>query len=182
MAKKIKGISLIAVLAAIGFSFLYVFTGAGLFLTLAITFGTVAYHFCMRLIVGMLFHVKMRNKADYAKKWYRVSALEQKLHQKMHIKKWEGKMPTYDVDAFDASKHGWEEIIQAMCQAELVHETNMIFSFLFVIASIWFGAFAVFLITSVLSAGFDFLFVCIQRYNRQRILRRKRRCFSRPLP
>ena len=66
MAARIKGIPAITVLAAICPSFLYVFTGAGLFLTLAITYGTVAYHFCMRLLIGMFFHVKMRNKNLYS--------------------------------------------------------------------------------------------------------------------
>jgi len=84
-------------------------------------------------------------------------------------------MPTYDAAAFDASKHSWEELAQTMCQAELVHETNVILSFVPVAVSAWLGAFPVFLITSVLSAVFDLLFVCMQRFNRARILRLKNR-------
>ena len=36
---------------------------------------------------------------------------------------------------------------------------------------IWVGAFEVFLVTSILSAGFDLLFVFMQRFNRSRILK-----------
>lgn len=44
-------------------------------------------------------------------------------------------------------------------------------SFLPIVSGIWFGAYPVFIITSVLSALFDLIFVVTQRYNRQRVLR-----------
>lgn len=175
MAKIIKIISAATVLLTICFSLFYYFTNRESFLTIAITFGTVAYHFCIRLVIGALFNIKMKNKADYTKRWYQVGSLEQKLYQRMNIKKWKNKMPTYDADIFNVSKHSWDEIAQAMCQSELVHETNIMFSFVPVIASIRFGAFPVFLVTSVLSAAFDLVFVFIQRYNRPRILKMKRK-------
>ena len=58
-----------------------------------------------------------------------------------------------------------------MCQAEIVHEVIIIFSFLPVLASYWFGSFAVFMITSIGAAAFDLMFVMIQRYNRPRIVK-----------
>lgn len=69
-----------------------------------------------------------------------------------------------------------------MCQSELVHETNIILSFIPVSASKWFGSFYVFLITSVCGAIFDLLFVIMQRYNRARIIKiavKKERVLSR---
>lgn len=83
-------------------------------------------------------------------------------------------MPTYSKDTFDVSRHSWDEIIQATCQSELVHETNVILSFIPVVGSIWVGAFEVFLITSILSAAYDLLFVFMQRFNRSRILKMNR--------
>ena len=80
-------------------------------------------------------------------------------------------MPTYDKYIFDISKHSWDEIIQATCQSELVHETNVVFSFLPLVASVWFGEFYVFFVTSILSALFDLMFVFMQRFNRARILK-----------
>lgn len=80
-------------------------------------------------------------------------------------------MPAYSPEMFSIQNHSWDEIAQAMCQAELVHETNMVFSFLPMIAVIWFSSFGVFLITSVCGAAFDLVFVMIQRYNRPRVVK-----------
>ena len=78
--------------------------------------------------------------------------------------------PTYDNALFDPRLHTWDEVAQAMCQAELVHETIALLSFLPIAAGLRFGAYPVFIVTSVLSAGYDLLFVMMQRYNRQRIM------------
>lgn len=58
-----------------------------------------------------------------------------------------------------------------MCQAELVHETIIILSFVPLFAVIFFDSFWVFFITSAAAAIFDLLFVIIQRYNRDRIVK-----------
>lgn len=171
MAKIMKKTAILTLLLTIAFCLLYRVNNNSVILSLAITFGTIAYHFIIRLLVGYLFDLKMKNQADYTKRWYHVSDSEMKLYQKLKVKKWKNKMPTYDMDVFDVSKHSWDEIIQATCQSELVHETNVILSFLPIIASVWFGAFEVFLITSVLSAIFDLMFVFMQRFNRARILK-----------
>ena len=83
-------------------------------------------------------------------------------------------MPTYDTDAFDTTKHSWDEIIQTTCQSELVHEANVLVCFLPVLASIWVGALEVFVITSTLSAMLDMMFVFMQRFNRGRMMRMKK--------
>ncbi len=93
------------------------------------------------------------------------------LYKALHVKKWKNKMPTYEPTLFSPEKHSWDEIAQAMCQAELVHETIVIFSFLPIIATIWWGGFWVFLITSVCAALLDMAFVVMQRYNRPRVIR-----------
>lgn len=175
MAKTMKRISIITLLLTVCFYFLYITTDAKFLFSFIITFGTIAYHFIIRLMVGMVIDMIMHNKADYQKKWYQVSDFEMKLYQKMKVKKWKNKMPTFNEDIFDISKHSWDEIVQATCQSELVHEIDVIFSFLPVIASIWFDSFWVFLITSTLGAVFDLMFVMMQRFNRTRILKMKRR-------
>lgn len=175
MAKSMKSTAVITLLLMILFCILYQATRNSVFFSLAITFGTIAYHFIIRLLVGGLFDFKMKNQADYTKKWYQVSDIEMKLYEKLKVKKWKNKMPTFDMDAFDVSKHSWDEIVQATCQSELVHETNAVVSFLPVFESIWFGTFEVFLITSVLGAIFDLMFVFMQRFNRARILKMRRK-------
>ena len=144
---------------------------SGIMLTLSITFGTIAYHFCIRLLIGLIFNTVMRNRADYTKKWFQPTKAEEKLYRLLRVKKWKGKMPTYNSSFFDSDAHTLDEIAQAMCQAELVHETIIVFSFLPIIASVWAGELPVFIITSVLAALFDSLFVIMQRYNRPRIVR-----------
>ncbi|MBR2046694.1 MAG: hypothetical protein IJ958_11280 [Agathobacter sp.] len=174
MAKIMKMTVVISFVLTLAFCFLYEVSSNSLIFSLAITFGTIAYHIIVRLLVGNIVNLIMKNKADYTKKWYQVSATEMKLYKKLKVKQWKNKMPTYDKDTFDISKHSWEEIIQATCQSELVHEINVVISFVPIIASVWFGAFWVFFITSTLSAMFDLLFVFMQRFNRARILLVKR--------
>lgn len=175
MAKIMKKTAVLALVLTIVFSLLYRVSSNSVIFSLAITSGTIAYHFIARLLVGSMVNLVMKNQADYTKKWYQVSTKEMKLYQKLKVKQWKNKMPTYDKDTFDISKHSWDEIIQATCQSELVHEINVVISFVPIIVSVWFGAFWVFFITSILSALFDLLFVFMQRFNRTRILKIKRR-------
>lgn len=171
MPKAMKRISVISFLLTVCCFVLYRITTYRFLLPFTITFGTTAYHFIIRLTVGVVIDSIMHNKANYRKKWYRVREFEMKAYQKLKVKKWKKNMPTFHADTFDISKHSWDEIMQATCQAELVHEINVVFSFLPLIASIWFDSFWVFFITSALGAVFDLMFVMMQRFNRTRILK-----------
>ena len=138
---------------------------------LAITAGTFAYHLLMRLAVGLVFDKALNNHVDYRRGWFRLRSFEPRLYGWLRVAQWKTGMPTYDPEAFDRHKHTWDEIAQAMCQAELVHEVIVVLSFMPLVASIWLGEMPVFLITSLLAAGFDLMFVVMQRYNRPRILK-----------
>ncbi len=170
MAKRFK----IAAVAALGLTIiaavLYCVSKIGVFLTLSITFGTIAYHLIMRLSVSALVNRGMRNTADFNKKRYRVGTREMMFYKKIKLQKHKGKMPTFNPDLYDPRKHSWEEIAGVMCQSEIVHEINALLSFMPIFAGFKFGAFPVFIVTSVLAAGYDLIFVMIQRYNRQRIV------------
>lgn len=150
---------------------LYLRTKNELSLSLSITFGTFAYHFIMRLIVGYVIHFIYHNQMNYKRKWFQPKRWEAKLYKKLKVKSWKDKMPTYDVDSFSFELHSMEEIVMAMCQSEVVHEVIAIFSFVPVLFTIWFDSFGVFLITSILAAGFDMMFVIMQRYNRPRLVK-----------
>ncbi len=171
MALKMKLAALICVLLTVACTALHLDTNNGLLLTLAITFGTAAYHFVMRLAVGGAINLLLRNRVNYRARWFRVSQWEQKLYKKLRVKKWKGKMATYDASLFDSRIHSLSEIAGAMCQAEIVHELIILFSFVPILAAIPFGALWVFVITSLLSACYDAMFVIMQRYNRPRVLR-----------
>lgn len=171
MANIMRRTAWLAAVVTLVCTVLYLNTGNGVSLTLAITFGTVLYHFVMRLIVGTVVNRLLGNRVDYRRRWFRVSAAEQKLYTRIKVKQWKGKMATYDPMCFDPGIHTWDEIAQAMCQAELVHEIIIPFSFIPILASAPFGAAFVFVITSVLVACYDAMFVVMQRYNRPRVLK-----------
>lgn len=166
-----KSITFFSLIITMITSILFYFFNDDFCLTMAITFGTIFYHLGIRLLIGLLYNVGMKNRADYTKKWYQIHPWENKLYQFLRVKSWKNKMPTYNPSLFSNKNYTWDEIAQAMCQSELVHETNIIFSFLPVIAAKWFGSFSVFFITSVCGAVFDLLFVIMQRYNRARVVK-----------
>lgn len=157
--------------ATIIFILIYLKTTNGVCFSMAITFGTISYHFFMRFAVGLILNITMNNHADYIRSWYQLKPFENELYKKLRVKSWKDKMPTYQPEVFLMKNHTLDEIAQAMCQSELVHEVIVIFSFLPVIASVWFDSFFVFLITSIAAACFDMTFVIMQRYNRGRILK-----------
>ena len=98
----------------IAFAILYAQTAGSIWLTLAITFGTFAYHFIMRLLIGLIFNTVMRNHADYTRRWYQVGKLETALYEKLRVQRWKGKMPTYHPALFDPRVHSWDEIAHAI--------------------------------------------------------------------
>lgn len=171
MPKVMKSITIFSFAMTVTAYILFQCFSKDIYLTAAVTFGTICYHLGIRLLIGFLYNVGMKNHADYTKKWYQIHPWEDKLYKFLNVKAWKNKMPTYNPLSFSNKKHTWNEIAEAMCQSELVHETNMIFSFVPVAASKWFGAFYVFLITSVCGAVFDLVFVIIQRYNRARVVK-----------
>ena len=139
--------------------------------TLVITVGVTAYHFVMRLAVGLVVNLIMKNKANHNNFWFREKGFESKLFKIIGIKKWKKYLPSYNPESFNVNKKTVEEIIGATCQAEIVHEIIMPLSFLPTCFIPLFGEPFVFVLTSLLSAIFDLTFVIIQRYNRPRILR-----------
>ncbi len=171
MKKKMIIISLLlfAALTACGIS--YYFAHESVLLTLAITFGTCFYHIAMRLVVGHSIDLICRNKMNYDKWWFRERRFEPKLYNFLRVKKWKKHLPTYNPEHYDIRDRSLEEIIQTTCQSEIVHEINMILSFVPVIFTIWFGSLAAFLITSSIAFCFDGIFVIMQRYNRPRLKR-----------
>ena len=161
---------LCAVLTAV-FAAAFHFSQLDLFLTLAITTGTTCYHFSMRLIVGLLIPVALGKNADPNGFWFRSRCFEAPLYRRLKVRQWKHLLPTYEPESFSLESCSIAQIIQSSCTAEVVHEVIVVLSFLPLLASVPFGAFGVFLITSVFSAAYDSLFVILQRYNRPRFIK-----------
>lgn len=139
---------------------------AGWLFSLLITCGTFLYHFLMRLAVGHL----IPSRFTGSERWFQQKKWEPKLYEKLNVQAWKMHMPTFDPDSFDIAKHGLNEVIGAMCKSEVVHEVIILFSFLPMLAAFPFGAFPVFLLTSLFAAFIDTAFVILQRYNRPRLM------------
>lgn len=150
---------------------IYVKYHSSLVLSLTITFGTISYHFVMRLLVGFVVGRCMHNKADYTKKWYQSRQWEKSIYEILKVRYWKNYLPTFEQDYFNLRKRSFDQIAQSMCQAEVVHEVIVLLCFIPVLFSIWFNAFWVFMITSFLAACFDLAFVIMQRYNRPRVIK-----------
>ena len=170
MAKVMWRLAVVALGLTAALAAACIFLENALLLSLAITFGTTAYHLCMRLLVGHVLNAIMKNRADPTKWWFRPRSFEAGLYRRLRVKRWKKHFPSYAPQLFSLEVHSYSEIAQAMCQAELVHEIIFVLSFLPLFTVPWFGAFPVFLITSLLAALFDLCFVLLQRYNRPRIL------------
>ena len=143
----------------------------GWILSCAISVGTTAYHFLMRLAVGYALPKLTDYDFDYRYFWFQPRKWEAALYRKLHVRKWKGKLPTYAPSQFSLSEHSLHRIIQNMCGAELVHEIIMVLSFVPLLTVPVFGTFPVFLITSIFAALFDSIFVMAQRFNRPRLVR-----------
>lgn len=140
-------------------------------LTAAISFGTTAYHFVMRLAVGYLVPKLTNYDLDCHHPWFQPRKWEPAFYKWLKIRNWKKMLPTYAPGQFSLDENSLYRIIQNMCGAELVHEVIMVLSFLpLLMVPLW-GAFPVFFTTSLLSALFDSLFVMAQRYNRPRLVR-----------
>ena len=147
------------------------YTDAPWVLATAISTGTTAYHFVMRLAVGYVVPKMTNYRFDHRHPWFQPRKLESGLYRKLRVKQWKGQLPTYAPSQFSLKDQSLYRVIQNMCGAEVVHEIIMVLSFLPLLTVPVFGSFPVFFITSVLSALFDSLFVIAQRYNRPRLVR-----------
>ena len=171
MKKDMILMTLISLIVLFASAAIYHFTESQVIFSVAITFGTIFYHFAVRLAVGYLVDARYHNRMDYTKKWFTEKAFERKLYRKIQVKKWKKWFPTYNPQDFDLKSRSVAEIVQVTCQAEIVHEINMVLSFVPVVFSAWFGSMGVFLLTSCAAFIFDGIFVIMQRYNRPRLMR-----------
>ena len=143
--------------------------------TIAITIGTTFYHFAIRLAIGHSVNAIMKNRANPRSWWFKEKQGEKAFYRFIKIRKWKKYLPTYNPSSFDTAHKTIDEIIQASCQAEIVHEIIVVFSFVPIAFAHVLGSPAAFIITSILAAAFDSLFIVLQRYNRPKLLKAHKR-------
>ena len=171
MAKAIKLTTLILGIIFTALLVAYLCAPHGVLLDFTITAGVFFYHFFMRLVVGLGINAICKNKIDSTKAWFKEKNWEKRFFDFIKIKKWKKHIPTYALETFDPKTHTLTEIASATCQAEIIHEVIMVLSLLPILLCIPFNAIAVFIITSILAALIDSIFVLLQRYNRPRLMK-----------
>lgn len=149
------------------FSVLSVVYGNSAVTAAAITFGTILYHFVMRLFVGA---VTPKN-FSYSQPWFAERKFEKKLYKFLRVKKWKKYIPSYNPASYFVDKNtDFELLADNTCRNEVIHWVIAVLSYVPLLFSIWLGEFWVFLITSIISSAFDMIFVMMQRYNRPRLI------------
>lgn len=104
MKKLIYLLTVVFLLATVLTAAIYIKAGRTVFLTLCITSETFSCHFVMRLIVGFVFQICMRNRADYRKWWYREKKWESRFYKRINVRKWKRFMPTYETSLSDVGR------------------------------------------------------------------------------
>lgn len=166
-----KTVSAICFVCIVVFWVLFKITDIDVFFTLSIVALTTFYHFFIRLIIGGGINSLFQNHMNYKRWWFQERKFEAGLYKKLQVKKWKSKLPTYNPEIFDIRTHSIQEVVEATCQSEIVHEIDVLASFVPLLFSLAVGTFYVFLITSILAACYDMIFVIMQRYNRPRLLK-----------
>ena len=162
----------VSFLGTVCFFSVWFFSRNNILFAAVVTSFTVFYHFAVRLFIGeWLLKRLIANTPDYNHPWFRHRRFEQGLYRILRVKDWKGQIPTYAPEEFSIRTNSWEQIAAATCRSELVHEMNILASFVPLLFALFFGEFPVFLITSLLAAAVDLSFVILQRFNRPRLIR-----------
>lgn len=137
---------------------------------IAIIFLIIGFQFGIRVIVGNVVP-RFKHKINVNSKWFKTKSFEEQIYKKLSVKKWKNKAPVYDPDEFDFKKNTKEQLIINMCNAELVHEFNILSGYISLVFAIVLGYVWLFLIGAILGTGMDLIFVIIQRFNRPRMIK-----------
>ena len=146
-------------------------THKNVFLTLGITSMTICYHFTMRLVIGSVMARISLSQFDPDSFRFRERGFERKLYKALRVKKWKKFAPTYDDNLFDLTKNPIDNVIGETCRAESVHWLCAAAGLASIALTSVFGSLIAFLITGIISALVDMVFIVIQRYNRPRLMR-----------
>lgn len=163
-------VAVISLALMFGFALLAKQTELEVFATLSVTAMTICYHFTIRLVIGNITGCVKLSKFDPKAACYRERNFERKLYKALRVKKWKAFAPTYDKSVFSLD-NTLDNIARATCRAETTHWLCAAASLASICLTVWFNALPAFLITAILGAAADLVFIVIQRYNRPRLLK-----------
>ena len=88
MKKKMILITLFLFIAVAIFLPIFIVTKNATIKAVTITLLVTFYHFLMRLTVGFIVNLIMKNKANYKNLWFREKNFEKKLYKLLCVRKW----------------------------------------------------------------------------------------------
>lgn len=139
-----------------------------------VTAATTFYHFAIRFFVGAVTRNCCRDKIQAKNPWFTQRKWEKAFYERLGVRKWKGRMPTYFPQDFSFKIHTPAEVVQAMCISEVGHEINILCSFLPLLVALCLPRlredWIIFAITGILALGADVPFLLMQRYNRPRVM------------
>lgn len=153
------------------FFILSFFIKNNIFEIITVTLITAFYHVCIRPLTGIIINKIYHNKMNFNLWWFKERKFEKRLYKILRVKHWKNIMPTYDKNSFDIKDKNISEVLGATCQAEVVHEIMLVLAFLPLLLIIPYGKALAFIISSVICALIDCIFIVIQRFNRPRLKR-----------
>lgn len=131
---------------------------------------TIMYHFWVRIIMGNICKL-FKKYINYKQWWFKEKKIEKKIYELLHVKKWKGKVLTYNPELFSLKEYSLEEIANTMSKVEVDHWINEVISLSTLLFASFWGNFWAFLISAIVAMIFDSQFIIIQRYNRPRIVK-----------
>lgn len=162
-------IALMLTISAICFTLYYgSFMNSRVLLWVGVASFTILYHFWLRIILG---NMTSRFRIRYTAWWFKERRFEQKLYKLLRVRKWKGKVLTYDPDAFSLEQHSYEEVANAMAKAETDHWLNELISLSTMLFPLLWGAPWLFISTGIVGMLFDMQFIVVQRFHRPVIIR-----------
>ena len=164
--------STVAVMIAVALAAFIVYYGgfcdSNIVLWIGIVSFMIVYHFWVRLIMGA---ISKHWGINYKHPWFKPLPFERGLYRFLRVREWRDKVLTFNPDEFLMAKRTLPQIADTMAKAEVDHWVNEIISITAIFFSLIWGAFPVFLLTSVAAMIFDAQFIVVQRFNRPKVVR-----------
>lgn len=149
---------------------LFVKTRSDVLLVIGLIMMNAAFQLISRLFIGTLCEGAFENGVNSSSDWYKTTEFEERLYGSLMIKKLKAKLPKTENTGFTLKKSGVQDIIDSGCIVESEHEVCILTSMLGILLAIPFGYVGLFIAAAVIGVVYDLLFVCVQRYNRPRLI------------
>ncbi len=139
--------------------------------TCFITFLTCFYHFAYRLLIDAIMPHQL-GKKSFKNKWFTIRGFEASIFKLLRVKRWKEKLPNLLPSVKNNTDFSSDELLCQTCRTELVHELDILLSFVPFFASLAYGSHEwLFLLTGLFTAAFDLGFVIFHRHFRTRLIK-----------